>query len=149
MNDSNKTAPEYVFELAREFRKNLTSDEDFLWECLRARRLHGFKFRRQHPIGRYIADFYCKEASLVIELDGKTHLKKGRKTYDRIRDEELSLRGLRVLRVTNEGLIEDSEKGSQSQSSLKFEVAPLSWFTRRPLPPVSRLRFSVPFSAQA
>jgi very-short-patch-repair endonuclease len=60
-------------ELAREFRKNETSAEGLLWALLRNRQLFGFKFRRQHQFGDYIADFYCCEAQLVIECDGAAH----------------------------------------------------------------------------
>jgi very-short-patch-repair endonuclease len=107
---THRTAPEYVIQLAQQFRKEPTEPEAFLWECLRDRRLYGYKFRRQHPIGRYIADFFCSEVSLVVELDGKVHNKPDRKIYDRIRDEELTLRGLNILHIKNEELIEDPEK---------------------------------------
>ncbi|MBI5695551.1 MAG: endonuclease domain-containing protein [Nitrospirae bacterium] len=109
MVQTHRTAPDYVIILAREFRKNPTNPEGFLWDCLRDRRLDGFKFRRQHPIGRYIADFHCGYASLVVELDGAPHNEADRVVYDRIRDEELALRGLKVLRVTNAELIKDPE----------------------------------------
>ncbi len=105
MTYTHRTAPDYIIVLAREFRKNPTEPEEFLWECLRDRRLHGFKFRRQHPIGRYIADFFCGDVGLVIELDGAQHLEADRIIYDRIRDEEMTLRGLTVLRIKNRELI--------------------------------------------
>jgi very-short-patch-repair endonuclease len=110
MSQTHQTAPKYIIQLARKFRKEPTPPEVFLWECLRERRFNGFKFRRQHPVGRYIADFFCHEASLVIELDGKIHTEKERKIYDRIRDEELALRGLSVLRITNSELFKEPEK---------------------------------------
>lgn len=69
----------------KQLRTSQTSSEKKLWEILRAKRFHNFKFRRQHPFGRYIADFYCDEAKLVIELDGKIH--ENKKEYDVIRDE--------------------------------------------------------------
>ncbi len=59
--------------LARELRKQQTSAEDLLWQLLRDRRLLGFKFRRQHQFGGYVADFFCREAQLVIECDGEIH----------------------------------------------------------------------------
>ena len=70
--------PRYVVDLARQLRKDQTTAEQLLWACLRDRRIAGAKFRRQHPLGRYIADFYCHEANLVIELEG-SHNKEGRK----------------------------------------------------------------------
>src|SRR5262249_7748463 len=60
-------------ERARELRTKQTRAEGLLWELLRARQLLGFKFRRQHQFGDYIADFYCHEADLVIECDGTVH----------------------------------------------------------------------------
>ena len=59
--------------LAQNLRKNQTKAESFLWELLRRKQLNNLKFRRQHPIGDYIADFYCPEKNLVIELDGSIH----------------------------------------------------------------------------
>jgi len=59
--------------LARELREKHTPSEALLWQLLRNRRLFGFKFRRQHQFGDYIADFYCHEARLVIECDGSVH----------------------------------------------------------------------------
>ncbi|MCW3108841.1 MAG: hypothetical protein JWQ09_3347, partial [Segetibacter sp.] len=61
-----------VFERAKELRKNMTEAEKLLWEYLKGG-INGFKFRRQHPIGIYIADFYCHSFKLIIELDGKIH----------------------------------------------------------------------------
>jgi len=57
-------------EVARELRKAQTSAEELLWQLLRKRQLFGFKFRRQHQFGDYVADFYCHEAKLVVECDG-------------------------------------------------------------------------------
>jgi primosomal protein N' (replication factor Y) len=94
--------PEYITKLAQDFRKNPTSEEEFLWEILRNRKLDNTKFRRQYPIWRYIADFYCSELKLVIELDWKIHDKQ--KEYDEIRDEIISNQWIRILRVKNEEL---------------------------------------------
>jgi very-short-patch-repair endonuclease len=97
----NTRTPGYIYDLCRRLRNNATEAEILLWDCLRASRVDGFKFRRQHPIGRYIADFYCREARLVIELEGSVHNRKEQKDYDRIRQETLKLRGLRLLRIKN------------------------------------------------
>jgi very-short-patch-repair endonuclease len=94
--------PGYIYDLCRKLRQKSTDTEKRLWEYLRTKRLNGLKFRRQHPIGRYIADFYCREARLVIELDGKIHQFKDQKEYDRVRKEVLEMRGIHVLRVKNE-----------------------------------------------
>jgi very-short-patch-repair endonuclease len=83
-------------------RAGQTPAELVLWEALRDRRLSGGKFRRQHPIGRYIADFYCAEAALVVELDGSMHACPDQEEYDQVRTAELEARGLRVVRISNE-----------------------------------------------
>ena len=93
--------PWYVWELCRELRRRQTPAEEILWQCLRDRRLDGYKFRRQHPLGRCIADFYCREAKLVIELDGPVHDQPDQRDYDQVREQELKARGLRVLRFKN------------------------------------------------
>lgn len=77
-----------------------------LWAVLRNRKLEGAKFRRQHPLGRYIADFYCHEALLVVELDGSVHDRLYQAEYDKARQEEIEVRGLTVLRLKNDEVIE-------------------------------------------
>ena len=67
------------------------------------------KFRRQHHIGRYIADFYCAELKLVIELEGKIHEKTNQHEYDQVRVEELRAHGLQVFRVKNEEVLNEIE----------------------------------------
>ncbi len=67
----NTQVPGYIYDLCRKLRRKPTDAEKVLWECLRSSRLKGLKFRRQHPLGRYMADFYCSEARLVIDLNGK------------------------------------------------------------------------------
>jgi very-short-patch-repair endonuclease len=86
---------------AREMRRNPTVPENRLWQRLRGRQVRGAKFRRQHPIGPYIADFYCAAASLVIEVDGPSHEEAGQAEADAVRAAYLAAAGLRVLRVTN------------------------------------------------
>ncbi len=81
--------PEYVKEISRELRGKQTQTEEILWQLLRNRKFHNLKFRRQHAIGRYIADFYCDEKKIVIELDGKIH--ENQKEYDAIRDEIITV----------------------------------------------------------
>src|SRR5438132_12235795 len=72
--------------LARELRKKPTSAEELLWQLLRGRQLLGFKFRRQHQFGDYVADFYCREARLVIECDGLVHDRNEQWHHDQILD---------------------------------------------------------------
>jgi leucyl-tRNA synthetase len=96
----------YGTERARWLRKNQTESEKKLWQELRNRKLAGLKFYRQHVIryneGIFIADFYCHEKKLVIEVDGKIHLKK--KEEDSIRDDIVKEMGMKVLRFKNEEL---------------------------------------------
>jgi very-short-patch-repair endonuclease len=84
---------------ARKMRREMTPPEQKLWQRLRAGRLEGLHFRRQQVIGRYIVDFYCHAASLVVELDGSGHL--DQESYDQKRDEFLEEIGLKVLRFYN------------------------------------------------
>ena len=95
--------------LARQLRKEQTHAEALLWQLLRNRQLMGFKFRRQHQFGDYIADFYCHEAQLVIECDGSVHDGNERWQHDQTRDAYLTGHGLRVLRFTNEQVLQDTE----------------------------------------
>ena len=71
--------------------------------------MHGLKFRRQHPIGNFIADFFCGEHHLVIELDGAVHREKTQAERDRMRDQILQEHDLRVLRFSNEEVLRDIE----------------------------------------
>jgi very-short-patch-repair endonuclease len=86
---------------ARSLRRRSTDAENRLWSLLRDRRLVGFKFRRQVPIGRYVADFACFEAKLIVELDGSQHVNND---HDRRRDADLTARGFEVLRIWNSDL---------------------------------------------
>jgi adenine-specific DNA-methyltransferase len=81
---------------ARALRANQTQSEARLWGELRGRKLRGWKWRRQAPIGLFIADFFCPAARLVVELDGAQHL--DRAEYDARRTRFLERRGLRVIR---------------------------------------------------
>lgn len=102
-----RQVPRALLERARELRSTQTATEQIFWECLRDRRLNNFKFRRQHNIGQYIADFYCHEARLVIELDGGIH--QTQTDRDSERDDWMQSQNLRVLRFTNEQVLESLE----------------------------------------
>lgn len=95
-----------TFEFARMLRKESTEAEDILWQKVRGRRL-GAKFRRQHPIDRYIVDFYCFEKRLVIEVDGGIHLNPEIKKNDEQRQKIIESFGYRFLRFTNEEVLND------------------------------------------
>jgi very-short-patch-repair endonuclease len=92
---------------SRDNRKNQSTAEKILWQHLRSRQMKGFKFRRQHPIGTYIADFICVSANLIIELDGDSHTE--RREYDARRDDWLRSKGLLVFRCFNTDVIENMD----------------------------------------
>ena len=83
--------------------------EVLLWQALRGGRVHGFKFRRQHPAGPYVLDFYCPEARLAVEVDGSIHECDDRPERDRTRDERLAERGVRTLRIPARHVLESVE----------------------------------------
>lgn len=92
---------------ARALRKNQTDAEKLLWNHLRARQLHGYKFRRQVPIGRYIVDFTCPSLKLVIELDGSQHM--NNVPYDDRRTSFLTSQGYKVTRFWNNEVLEQTD----------------------------------------
>lgn len=94
-------------QLARQLRREQTPYEAKLWRLLRDRRLENFKFRRQHPIERYVADFACVEKRLILELDGASH--DDRLERDAVRDEFLLERGWTTLRFSNRDLMKNGE----------------------------------------
>lgn len=85
----------------------MTDAERLLWHELRARQINGHRFRRQHPIGQYIADFACIEQKIVIELDGGQHQE--RLEYDELRTEFLKQQGWQVLRFWNNDVMNNLE----------------------------------------
>ena len=96
--------------LARELRERQTPAEALLWKLLRNRQLLGFKFRQQHQFGDYIADFYCHQARLVIECDGSVHDLHEQWHHDQNRQAYMIAEGLRVVRFTNDQILNDIEK---------------------------------------
>lgn len=91
----------------RELRRDMTDPEARLWAKLRDRRLKGIKFRRQFSIGRYVVDFYCPQAKLVVEIDGGLHFVGDAPAYDRIRNEYMKSLGLKVLRVKSQKVMKN------------------------------------------
>ena len=89
---------------ARSLRRDMTEAEAKLWRELRDRRLDRIKFRRQAPIGKYVADFACLEARLIVEIDGSQHTESA---HDAVRDAELKSRGFRVLRFWNDDVLRE------------------------------------------
>jgi isoleucyl-tRNA synthetase len=97
-------------ELAVEKRKNQTEAESILWEALRGKQLEGFKFRRQHVIDEFIVDFICIDSKLIIEVDGGYHQRPDVKEADELRTSILEDLGYRVIRFSNEEVINNLDK---------------------------------------
>jgi len=107
-------APPEVY-AARRLRKAMTLPEVLLWQRLRGK-TSGIKFRRQHPIGPYVVDFFAGEAKLVIEIDGASH--DARQDYDAARSAYLTNKGLRILRVAAADVLRDPDGAAASIAAL-------------------------------
>jgi cyclase len=105
-----KSANAKLFEFAKNMRTNSTKGEYLLWEQLRAGRLEGLKFRRQHPIKNFIPDFYCHEKLLVIEVDGSIHDIEEVKLRDEAKETTFKELGIKVIRFSNEQVIKEMHK---------------------------------------
>ena len=126
--------------IARRLRKNSTKSERALWQLLRNRQIFGHRFRRQHPIGPFIADFVCLERRVVIEVDGDVHDLPGRRAGDIERDSWLSAQRFRILRLSNEIVVTDPELTlTRIQSFLGVSTANIVHHPL-PSPPPSRGR---------
>jgi len=114
-----------TFEAARILRKNMTLCEILLWEKLKLKQICGVRFRRQHPIDFFIADFYCHEARLVVEIDGEIHVIQ--KDYDNGRSAEMERYFIKVIRFSNsevENNIKDVVKRIESQIKIRIQSPP-------------------------
>jgi very-short-patch-repair endonuclease len=105
LNDMHFGADAFAFRKAEELRISMTKAEKVLWEEIRNNKLDGLKFRRQHPIGRFIVDFYCHKLKIVIELDGDIHKKGNIRENDINRQNELEELGLKIIRFNNNEVI--------------------------------------------
>ena len=112
------TTPE-IEQAARRLRKKMTPAEEHLWSALKNKQLEGLRFRRQHPVGNFILDFYCPSCKLVIEVDGEVH--SDRLDYDDARTDKLGEYGYKVLRFSNERIINDL---SQVLAEIRQVVSP-------------------------
>jgi len=102
-----KAYAQYIIKLARALRKCSTVAEKMLWKKLRNRSLGGLKFKRQHPIERYIVDFYCDELKLIVEVEGGIHNEQKQILYDRVKFRDLALSGHNILRIQNDEVFKD------------------------------------------
>ncbi|MBZ0204142.1 MAG: excinuclease ABC subunit UvrC [Ignavibacteria bacterium] len=121
-----KPAIPYQKEKARALRKKETKAENKLWQALRNKKAGNFKFRRQHPIGYYIVDFYCDEKHLIIEIDGSIHDLPDNKEYDANRQTELENIGYKIVRFTNDAVLNDIESVlDEIKAALTSPLTPL------------------------
>ncbi|MCX7588689.1 endonuclease domain-containing protein [Phenylobacterium sp. 58.2.17] len=100
-------APKTTRKLAQRLRRELSLPEGLLWRAIKARQVNGLHFRKQHPIGPYVLDFYCDELKLCVEVDGQGHGTGDRPLRDELRDHWLSQRGVRTLRLRASLILED------------------------------------------
>jgi very-short-patch-repair endonuclease len=100
-------ASKHMIDRARSLRCSETPPEELLWLALRNGQIGGMKFRRQHPIGPFVVDFYCHRAKLAVEVDGMSHDDK--MAQDAAKSKFLESQGLRVLRVTNQDVMHHLE----------------------------------------
>ena len=98
-------ASKHMIDRARFLRQTETPPEELLWLALRNGQIGGMKFRRQHPVGPFVADFYCHSAKLVVEVDGMSHDDK--MIQDAVRSKYLESQGFHVLRMTNKDVMRD------------------------------------------
>ena len=97
-----------LIEVARENRKNQTQAEEKMWfNILKGKQFENYKFLRQKPLDNFIADFYCAELLLIIEIDGDSHAKQ--REYDTLRSEKLEAHGIKVVRYTNDDVLSNIE----------------------------------------
>jgi very-short-patch-repair endonuclease len=111
---------------AKRMRREMTRAETLLWRHLKADRLNGLGFRRQTPMGNYIADFVAHSCKLVVEVDGESHDFVERVRHDAVRDQWFASRGYRVLRFTNDDVMKNLEGVVLSIIEAAEQAAPLS-----------------------
>ena len=121
--------PKSTIARARKLRRTLTLPEVILWQAIRRQRL-GVRFRRQHPVGPYILDFYCEEARLAVEVDGVIHEHPDRIRHDARRTAWLNQRGITVFRIAARDILGNLEG---VLVSLKARAYPLQTVSSRPV----------------
>jgi very-short-patch-repair endonuclease len=128
---------------AKTLRKQMTDAERLLWKHLRNRQLVGCKFRRQHPIGPFIADFVCIEKRIIIEVDGSQHIAECEK--DTKRSDYLKEKGFRVLRFWNNEVLQENEAVLNAIIlTVSEDFTPLP----QPSPPVGMIKTSQEMNAK-
>ncbi|MEO6042405.1 MAG: endonuclease domain-containing protein [Tepidiformaceae bacterium] len=113
---------------ARRLRRPMTGTEALLWEHLRDRKFHGLKFRRQHPIAPYVADFFCSELQLILEIDGAVHSDPEQQIHDRERTLFLQGLGCEVVRILNSQVESNPEQAlAQALPNAQISLPPPQW----------------------
>ncbi|MBV8120002.1 MAG: endonuclease domain-containing protein [Alphaproteobacteria bacterium] len=129
-------APTITFSRARALRRKMSLPEIVLWQALRQGRLAGLRFRRQHPIGPYIVDFYCPSARLAVEVNGFAHDAAAQVRHDQRRETWLAQKGVRVLRFGAadvlrderlEGVLAEIEQAAVPAPSGALSAPPPPW----------------------
>jgi len=92
---------------SQRLRREMTNAERMLWQKIRCKQLKDYQFFRQKPIGKYVVDFYCPKARLIIEVDGGQHYEKSGYAKDEERDKELGFMGFKIIRYTNLDIIKN------------------------------------------
>ncbi len=105
-----------LFEYAAEMRKKPTATERIIWEVVKTAPFDQYRFRRQHPIGAFIADFYSHRLKVVVEIDGGYHLDREQMMLDSFRDSDMNAYGIKVIRFTDKEVLNDV-------SSVKARIA--------------------------
>ncbi len=126
--------PENIKNFARSLRKTATDAENLMWQLLRKNQMLGYGFRRQHPLGNYVLDFYCHQARLVVELDGGQHDDPKQRTHDEKRTAWLAAQGLTILRFWNNDVLANTEGVAQSIFDWLQENLPPSPTSSTPSP---------------
>jgi very-short-patch-repair endonuclease len=125
-----------IFERANQLRKHQTESEKLLWEILKNKQMLGLRFKRQHPIDKYIADFYCHSLKLVIEVDGKIHFNPEKIEVDRERTAIMENFGIIVTRFTNDAILQNIEI---VRTSIEMICSKMIFEQTRPPSPLSPL----------
>jgi len=116
-------APKLTITRAKELRRKLTLPEVILWTAIRGRRIANARFRRQHPIGPYVLDFYCDDAKLAVEVDGEGHSHPDQAAHDQRRTMWLQARGISVHRIAARNVLSNLDGVLQSLAD-RVRVAP-------------------------
>jgi very-short-patch-repair endonuclease len=126
-------APALTFKRARNLRRSLTLPEVVLWRYLRGNRFAGLRFRRQHPLGPYILDFFCPTARLAIEIDGAIHAGAEQAWHDQVRDRWLERQRIKVMRIPAADIL-DKRQLTEVLASIEQAAAPSTTFGGPPPP---------------